>query len=373
MHIEKGKLDDYKDVLRIANEIFYKDMEKIHPKLYSKNKANLMKNHFLIKELGEIKAIILCLPLQLQIANQTLNVCGIGTVAVHPESRSKGYMSKLMNEAVKESVMFEYDMMVLGGQRQRYEYFNFATCGTEIISVVNQSNLHHSSKKRIEGISIIPFNNMFLDECLALHHNQIVTTLRCERDFVLISKTWQSELFVVLKDDIFQGYIIASHDKKQVRELILKDENMCGAVALEWILLFQTVESEIHLMPYQIQSMESISKVSEKFKLVTDLNFRVLNYAKVLQAYMRLKHHFSPLMNGKFILEIKDKGKYAIIVSKEGVRVEESLEPCDKFFDELEAMYFLFSPVRYITQKNEISIIQNWFPIPLFFPHIDNV
>ena len=64
-------------------------------------------------------------PLSLLVAGKPLRAAGIGTVSVHPYARGEGHMKKLMHMTLEECRENGADLAMLGGQRQRYEYFGF--------------------------------------------------------------------------------------------------------------------------------------------------------------------------------------------------------------------------------------------------------
>ena len=122
--VTKGLPQDYDELIDFGNMVFKEDFRALLPKLYQDH-PEAAAHHHLIREDGRIKAMVGSFPITLKAAGRTLKVRGIGTVSVHPYARGRGYMKTLMGNAVKEAEAEGAALMILGGQRQRYEYFGF--------------------------------------------------------------------------------------------------------------------------------------------------------------------------------------------------------------------------------------------------------
>ena len=103
-----------------------------------------------VDERGKIRALIAVLREELEVGGKALQAGFVGTVSVHPKARGEGHMKVLMGEWVKE-MRETCDLAVLGGQRQRYEYFGFTRGGSQYKYSVNRSNIRHALKKTDEG------------------------------------------------------------------------------------------------------------------------------------------------------------------------------------------------------------------------------
>ena len=83
-----------------GDEVLPGGFDCLLPKL---TKVRSLPEHFrVIEEEGELKAMLLSLPLHLKIYDQMLSIRYIGLVAVHESARGKGYMTLLLEQAMKE-------------------------------------------------------------------------------------------------------------------------------------------------------------------------------------------------------------------------------------------------------------------------------
>ena len=75
------------------------DFVKLLPKLY-KPEYLPCENNYVVTEDGKLKAAIGVYPRELDVMGTKLKFHGVGNVAVHPYSRSKGYMRELLGTGV---------------------------------------------------------------------------------------------------------------------------------------------------------------------------------------------------------------------------------------------------------------------------------
>ena len=79
----------------------------------------------------------------------------IGSVGVHERYRGAGYMKKLMDMAISDAMEKGYDFIGLGGQRQRYNYWNFERCGMNRSFYLTGTNVRHCMKDVDESDIVI--------------------------------------------------------------------------------------------------------------------------------------------------------------------------------------------------------------------------
>ena len=149
---------DYDEIVEFANFVFSyahcpHEFKPMIPKAYGENPL-MWPEHFVARENGRIRALVGFETFSQRIAGETLKIGYIGTVSVHPYSRSKGYMKKLMAMAHEYARENGYDLLSLGGQRQRYEYFGYASGGTVRNFTITSTNIRHAlSDVDEQGIS----------------------------------------------------------------------------------------------------------------------------------------------------------------------------------------------------------------------------
>lgn len=373
--IVKGAESDFEDIIDFGNYVFATDFISLLPKLYKGKLANA-KYHYVVKENYKIKAMVGCFPLQLYVEAKILNVAGIGTVSVHPYSRGKGYMKDLMLKAVEDSRISGIDMIVLGGRRQRYEYFGFSVCGTQMNITINSENARQHKEIETSNIEFINLkgNPEFLSDCQKLHSLLPISTRRSLGDFVEISQSFDCTPYSILNDGKFIGYVIASNDNKNIEELVLNNYEYGNNVVFKFLDDKNIKEINVHPAWYQSEVIQKLNQVCESVSISQNHNYNILNYPNVIKCFMEFKNSLSPLRSGEFIIDIIGMGRYLIKLSEGEVSVTHTKLPYNISLSHLEAMTFLFSPVNFITNlASKIDIAKNWFPIPIYLPNADNV
>src|SRR5699024_6344133 len=139
-----AKPGEFLDCIDLGNTVFSQssrphNFSRMIPKVYAEDKNTAFIHEVAASEDGRLRAQIACLPQLLTICGYPLRAGLIGTVPVHPRGRGEGHMKALMN-AWLEEMRETCDLSVLGGQRQRYEYFGYTHGGQQMVYTVNSAN-----------------------------------------------------------------------------------------------------------------------------------------------------------------------------------------------------------------------------------------
>lgn len=375
--VTKGSLEDYEDIIDFGNSVFNADFPTLQPKLYMNHKEKSA-FHYLVKEGNRIKAMAGSFPLELNVCGNLLKTRGIGTVSVHKYSRGSGYMKLLMDRAVSEIEAEGCDFALLGGQRQRYEYWGFTPCGVAINFNVNDSNVKHvkiAIKDQYIFVKYGESKDIDLTKAIMLHDSQLVYSSRPEEDFVEITRTWNNNLIFIYKNNEFCGYLCTSGNYENISEILLQNPEKIDEVLIAYMKNYQLHNAHLVLYLHRQTEIIKMSSLAENYMIGSSTNAYIINYENVIKAFMELKKTFSPLCDGTLVLNIKEKGRYKIAVNGGNISVGKTDHPYDLYLSHLEASALLFSHAAFIQQSHFFTnpIIKDWFPLPLFFPSIDTV
>ena len=211
----KGTLEDRQDIVDFGDLVFSKnsrphDFQTLLPKLYGPA-SQFEPLHYLVKEDGKIRAMICVLPMEYRVGNKILKINGVGTVSVHPAARSRGYMKKLMAWALEDMEAEGYDFSVLGGQRQRYEYFGYTPMGTRLRYTVTRDNLRHRYAGRtFASLHLRPMEEKDVADCYALYEQQSIRVCRSQEEFLAVLRSWTATPWVVEENDSIVGYFCSN-------------------------------------------------------------------------------------------------------------------------------------------------------------------
>lgn len=375
--ITKGKAEDYEDIIDFANYVFGVDFPSLLPKLYKDRKVTAQYHH-IVKEGPRIKAMVGSFPLGLKVCDNYLKVAGIGSVSVHKYSRHSGYMKLLMNNAISEMNTNNCDMAVLGGQRQRYEYWGFTPCGIKIELNFNSSNIKHThivTKDNYEFIEYNLGNAIDLDKAIKLHASQITHAIREGSDFIDICSSWNNTVLFVYINGAFCGYICADEKHEKISEIVLTANGKIDEVITSFMKHFTLETMSMVMYLHRSEEFMKLSTLCESYTLKACCNIYIINYINVIKAFMDLKSTNASLCDGTLIIDVKEKGRYRIEVRDRDISVKETELPYDISLSHLEASALLFSPSSFINSeyKSTNPLIKAWFPLPLYFAEIDNL
>ena len=152
-----GKASDREDIIDFINMVFSQtgqphDFKILLPKLYADD-SDTSACHFLAKEDGKIKAVVGLFPTEHVTGGQRLKIGHIGSVSVHKYARGRGYMKQLMAMAYDAAKHGGYDALVLGGKKNRYQYFGFQPTEAAAKYSFIPENFSHQYKGGHDAIS----------------------------------------------------------------------------------------------------------------------------------------------------------------------------------------------------------------------------
>jgi predicted acetyltransferase len=374
--LTKGKPEDYEDIIDFGNYVFSLDFPSLLPKLY-KGHRETSHYHYVVKENNKIKAMVGSFPLGLQVGEAYLKGRGIGTVSVHRYSRGSGYMKSLMDTAVGEMKAEGCDFAVLGGQRQRYEYWGFTPCGVNLNLNFNSSNTKHYKANIEDAYKFAEYNESMkndLEKAVDLYNLQAVHAGRDKNNFIEICNSWNNRVLFVYNSDEFIGYLCTSENGESISEMLLINPEEIDKVIVSYMRFFALKNTSIVLYMHRAKEFMKLVSFCENYSINNSANIYVINYLKVIKAFMNLKNSITPLIEGVLVIEIEENGRYKLEVKNGVVSVEETDMPYDIALSHLEASSLLFSHSSFVNLICTANpLMKSWFPLPLFYPSLDNV
>ncbi|MDF2539192.1 MAG: acetyltransferase, family [Herbinix sp.] len=375
----KGNDTDQDEFIDLINYVFNmngkdNDFYRLLPKLYKKEYHPCGYNYLALED-GRIKAAVGSFPGTINVCGMTLNYQGIGNVAVHPYSRSKGYMKELMNQAVAGMLSEDVDFSVLSGKRNRYAYFSYEIVGRKSSFWLDESNIQHvlgkEHKVKFQFLPVKETDIEILEEILKLQQTQPFYYEREAEKHYDILKTWTDvAIYGIYEEQSFSGYLLC-YGNNTIKEIILKQADDITDVIADFIITHAKSGLTVEIPDYQRKFADALSVISEQVTVKDDDNFSVFHYDKVIKAFLTLKAQYDQLADGEICLLIHGKKrdeKLFISVKDNLVSVIPTEQKADYEFHHLEAMSVLFG--NYSALRNPLpTAIKTWLPLPLYiFP-----
>ena len=361
--------NEYDKIINLCNEVFKLDFEKLLPKTFYKegNVPDITK--VAQDENGNLIAEVCVLPQTVNIGDYSLNSNYLGTVSVHENNRGEGHMIKLMNMFLDE-MQGKYDMTVLGGRRQRYEYFGYTYGGEQWEYVVNIHNIRHALKEF--DSSAITFKPLKETEsgfefAYEYNKNRKVNVVRDKEIIDKILTSYRQTPIAVLKNDNIIGYLLSSNENNDISEFVLTDYKNTKKVIKAFFETYKIDKTVVVLPQYETELHMELSSFAESYRMIPCCMFNILNFANVIKAYLSYKNDCKSLSYGKFSA-IMDNQPLTVTVDEKGVTVENSAESGAVVLDKMDAQKLLLTPSgRYLN----LPIPKDWFPLPLFWYYVD--
>lgn len=379
----KGNAEMYDDYMDFINYVFgfngnSSDFKKLLPKLY-RPEDDPAGHSYVATEGGKLKAAVGAFDLDMCVDGEILHTRGIGNVAVHPYARSRGYMRRLMNDALDDMIRDGIDYSILGGRRQRYNYFSYDKAGVNIRLGFNADNIRHTfgqtRRYDIDVRRISASDDAELDEIAALYGTLPLYGVRERGRLFDILSSWNSTVWCGFSGDAFAGYAVINGES--VSEIAVKDEARLSEFVAALFDELGRGKLTVNLPPFLPGYIERLCRIAEGCSIEPDKSFSVLNYERTVRAFLRLKSRCSAsgLPDGELTLLIHGRaGDENITLSVDGgvSRVSLTDKPADIELEHLDAVNLLFAPVC-PARDRLLAFARVWLPLPLYVYYVDAV
>lgn len=363
-----AKKEEYNDFVDLANYVFRLDFEQLLPKAF-KPEYETEKITKVAENDGKLIAAVCVLPQTVKVGEYTLNSNYLGAVCVHPRHRSEGHMKALMNLYIDE-MKGKYDLSVLGGRRQRYEYFGYTYGGVQWEYTINIHNIRHALKDiSAQGIvfEVLSKDDERLEDVFLMNEKRKAYVCRDKDRMYDILTSYNHTPYAVVIDGKIGGYILKSNSSNDISEFVLDDYSGTKSVIKAYFEQFDVQKSDIALPEYETQLHSQLVSFAECYRTIPCCMFNIFNFAKVIKAFLTLKNNTQPLSYGRFSA-VMDGQPVTVTVDENGVNVTETADKDAVVLDKLQAQSMLLTPY---SRFNDVDVPNDWFPLPLFWYYVD--
>ncbi len=362
---------DSDDCLDFGNFVFSQahaphDFRALLPKVYGSHvKCAEMAKHFIARRDGRIRAMVGCLPTPMHYGDRMLNIGFVGTVSVHPYARGEGHMKRLMADMLADAKAQGYDMLALGGQRQRYGYFGFNAAGIALRFAVTETNLRHCTAEI--DCSDVVFSDLTeacpaeVDFAHQLSQSRTIVGERPRERFLDVVHSWKSRCRLVRVNGEMVGYVMGN-----AVEIVLTDDALLPKVLKALFAEAGLKAVDIVVPPYRKERIRILSALCESCSVVTTELINVLNWPRVIETLLALKADYETLQDGCAAISI-DGETYTIRVENNVPAVTCGGEPA-MTLTKLEAENLFFGTESLVVAH---PLLKNWLPLPFYMPSAD--
>ncbi len=369
--------EEYDRLLEFLDKAFGFEKQKgfisMLPKLYKKE-YDPCSDNIVICENSKIIAAVGIYPLTLEVAGERLSGMALGNVAVSPDVRSRGYMSTLMRCAVAETD--SYDFVVLGGLRQRYERFGFYRAGYDVNFTVTRKNAESMltdvcEYPAVEVVEVEADSEKMLDRIFYLSQKSALHAVRRREMIFDILRSWSNSVYAIVSDGITEGYF--TRDDDCIYELTLSSyDYLYGTLKA---LLADKGSIKLCIPSADTELIRRLSPIAEQQQTDCWEMFRINNFARVTQAFLRLEAANTRLPDGSITVKIRhDNGTelFELYIRNGTVGVDSrTSKPADIELSAAEASELFFSQV--CRRREELSPeVRVWLPVPITLRRADH-
>lgn len=365
-----GKINDYNDIIKMINGVFYKKFSDLLPKLY-KDRETTANYHILIKDKNKISATLALVPNKLIVGDKKLSCGGIGMVAVSRSSRGKGYMDTLMRHAVNKGQSLNMDFIYLSGNRQRYERYGFIPSGSKLELLFYDFNASYIKKVDNYSFKIIESDFSNMSTLYDLYINQEVYFNRTYDDFYDTLISWQNVPYAVYLKGELKGYFVYNKKDKFIEEIVLSRDTNAVHCVCALIKDFSLKKLKVSLSTWSHNLKGDLIDFANSFSINYACNILVLNYKNVIETLLNNKLKSTNLPTCSLIVDIINVARYKIIIINNIATVDNTEEEADITFSECEANMAMFS--AYGSFADIPAVFKSIFPLSLCMPSCDNV
>ncbi|MDO7906239.1 GNAT family N-acetyltransferase [Paenibacillus sp. JX-17] len=357
------------ECIDLANYAFHLNFETLMPKAYGKNVDFSAMHKVAVDEKGRIHAQVAVFPETLTVCDHMLRTGYLGTVSVHPRARGEGHMKILMDMWLKE-LRDTCDIIVLNGQRQRYEYFGFTLGGVKLKYFVEEANVRHGLQHVSDtGISFRPLLEIEGAESFAhaINTSRFAYVERTIQQLPLILNGLHQQALGVVNQGKLTGYLIVNGAGDEISEFALENADHISLTIKAYMGYSRAKRIAIVTPEYDVPLNNTLGSIAEDYVIETSDMYHIIDFANVLKAYLTLQYKTTGVIEGEFSA-VMDGQPVTARVDAGGVTVERSAPPHAVVLNKQQAQALLLTQhSRYMP----VSAPAGWFPLPVFWYKVD--
>ena len=377
--IVRLKKEDYDELIGLLDHTFgtkYKrrmSFEEELPKMCRRTDER-MGRHLGLRVDGKLCAALGIYPLPARIAGEEILFSTVGNVVTHPDHVGKGYMTRLVKAAMEELARIGADGSRLGGKRTRYHRYGYDPAGTAITYSLDLAQWQCEIPAPVSFRLLERKDEELLEQAKTLQQSGAFVVDRPDLDdFYDSLLAWKNIPYAAMNEKgEMIGYVSASRDDAKIVEIESYTLDGFKSILYGW-LSQRSPLVDLPMMPHLVEQNEFLLDVCAKHTVAAPCQFKIINWAKIVNATLKLKASYTPLPKMEKIIEVEGYGKMQIRTG-EGLAECKLLEDCDCDADISlsweHANIFFFGPSTMTADRLGCGGV---FPLPLSWNLQDRV
>ena len=156
------------------------------------------------------------------------------------------------------------------------------------------------------------------------------------------------------------GYVSCLKDKKNISEIRANSPLEFKEIIMQWAILNNT-SAVFSLMPHMTEEIKLMYEICDDCNITSPSRFKILNWEKVIGAFMKLKSTYSELEDADYAVEIEGYGTVHIICKNNIPSCTKTNENGDIKLTPLEALRYFFDPMDTgFERKSNLPLPLSW-------------
>lgn len=365
----KARPEERKAYIEFADMVFSSNGDPISfeqsiPKVYGAHIDSADMQYIGIDDEKGIRGLVAVMPNELYLGSEMLKVGYVGTVSVHPEARGEGHMKALMKMAIKEMEKKGVDLSLLGGHRQRYEYFGYAKSGVSVHVDVSEPNVRHALKHvNADGVTFeeIGHDSPWLKPAHALFEQRFIRFRRDIGAFVDCCRNYLTQLWAILDEGEFVGYLVCNSDQNGFSEICTVSADVLDKAIKAWIVQGKSRRVTMMFAPWEREALRRLGTYAGGMRIQSSVQASVLNPRRVLKVMLTAKAAYAKLENAEMCFEIEGD-RFTVAVKDGAVDIVDGGEN-PVCLNRLAASQ-LFGD--FFDYEGRPETPDGWFPLPIY-------
>ena len=300
-------------------------------------------------------------------------------------------MTQLMERVEEDARQQGCALMILDGERHRYQHYGFEHAGICYSFPIEAGNIKHCcaniyGKGYMESESVaysfeeLGEHSPYLDKLYQMYQQRIVTA-RSRDDFWLCLQSYNASAHVILRDGEPIGYVNLSENTENVLEIEIDQSCELCRVLYDLMMTFGMAQLCVSVGMDEQDKIRELEKACDHCRVSMSHQIKILDYAAVLAFLLDWKQEFDTLALGAYVLGVRDgqtgaAENYLLSVTADKISVSRTEKAADTVLDQLELVRVLTTSLCFAEQqKGSQNKIKNapvgWFPLPFYLPEAD--
>ena len=376
---------DYDEALDFLNMVYSMagrphDFLRALPRMWARDDEH-MGRHIAVIRAGKIRSMLGVYPLPVQICGRKLMFSTVGNVATHPYETGKGYMSLLLDAAMKRLDEIGADASRLSGLRHRYARYGYEPIGLQHSFTLTAHNIRMKRPDAGRGITFKPIgaqDTEVMSCAAAMHRGLPMFAERGEaEEFYRVLSAWESRPAAAFRDGRMIGYLAPDQAGGAISECIAGDDEETLDMLCAWLTENGLSAVRVSVDSWRAGLIRLMNGLCESVVSGSPCRFYLRNWDRVTDALLALRSGMTNLPSGEVIVGVEGWGALHMKADGKKTSVVRTEKEPEIRLSPAQAAQLLAGPMKPENvcelPAHLSGLLSAWLPLPLSWCTLDRV